>query len=69
MAMSKFEPKYFDAGATIGAIDHADHVIAGQAISHVPSLRYSPPWPWILALTISMTLWAFLVWLIWVLVR
>jgi hypothetical protein len=62
--MSEFEPKYFDAGPAISAIGQADYAIGDAGIRNVPSLRYSSPWPWIRALTISITMWAFLAWLV-----
>jgi hypothetical protein len=33
--------------------------------SAAQGLRYSSPLPWILALAIGITMWAFLAWLIW----
>ena len=30
-----------------------------------PVLRYSSPWPWILALAISSTMWVGIGWLVW----
>jgi hypothetical protein len=30
-----------------------------------PALRYSSPWPWVLALMISGAMWATIGWLIW----
>ncbi len=32
------------------------------------ALRYSSPWPWVLALAISLTIWLGAAWLIWTLV-
>ena len=62
--MSEFKPQYFDAGATLSAIDKGNHAIGIVDINYVPVLRYSSPWPWILSLTIGATMWGFLAWLI-----
>jgi hypothetical protein len=42
------------------------HPLAGNTdLSHVGPLRYSSPRPWILAVTISLGMWASLAWLVW----
>jgi hypothetical protein len=33
--------------------------------THGPALRYSSPWPWVLALMISCAMWATIGWLVW----
>lgn len=64
--MSEFKPQYFDAGATLSAIGKVDRAVGDADIMiYVPGLRYSSPWPWLLALTIGVTMWGFLAWLIW----
>jgi hypothetical protein len=62
--MSGFKPQYFDAGATLSAIDKRDHAIGAVDINSVPVLRYSSPLPWVLALMIGVMMWVFLAWLI-----
>jgi hypothetical protein len=43
---------------------HYTRVAAADATNR-PALRYSSPWPWALALTISVTIWLGAGWLIW----
>jgi hypothetical protein len=62
--MTELKPQYFDAGATFSTLEKGDRGIAIVDIKHVPVLRYSSPWPWILALTIGATMWALLAWFI-----
>ncbi len=44
--------------------------VAGPALhGSAPALRYSSPWPWALAIAISLTMWAAIGWLVWTLVK
>jgi hypothetical protein len=64
--MSEFKRQYFEAGTSLSSIPQADRAVGGAEITiYFPSLRYSSPRPWLLALTIGITMWGFLVWLIW----
>jgi hypothetical protein len=56
--------RLLDAGSTPGAIDRANDQHLDIDIENVSSLRYSSPWPWVLALGISLSMWAGLVWLV-----
>jgi hypothetical protein len=54
--------RYLDAGQTFDrANDRREHM--NIDIGNVPGLRYSSPWPWVLALGISLSMWAGLAWL------
>jgi hypothetical protein len=66
--MDGFKHRYLDAGPTPRVIDRTDDRIAQVGIGNVPGLRYSSPWPWALALGISLPMWAGLVWLVWLFV-
>jgi hypothetical protein len=61
--MYGFKHRYLDAGSTLSAIDRADHRFE-HAIENAPRLKYSSPWPWALALGISLSMWAGLAWLV-----
>lgn len=56
--------RYFDTGRTLSVIDQAHHAIGHADTKHVRGLMYSSPKPWILALTISITMWGVLAWII-----
>jgi hypothetical protein len=64
--MDGFKHRYLDVEPTLGAIDRADgrHEHMNIDIGNVPGLRYSSPWPWVLALGISLSMWIGLVWLV-----
>ena len=64
-AMSEFSDSYFDAKPTVRRIRQVDHAIRDAGFRRADGLRYSSPWPWMLALAISLTMWASLAWLIW----
>jgi hypothetical protein len=59
--MSEFKTGYFLARTAIEPIDREGHDVENGNI--IPCLGSSSPWPWIFALTISITMWAPLVWL------
>jgi hypothetical protein len=63
-AMSEFSDRYFYAGPTVRRIRRIDHAIRHAGLITEDGLRGSSPWPWILALAISLTMWASLAWLI-----
>jgi hypothetical protein len=64
--MKGFKHRYLDVEPTLGAIDRDDgrHEHMNIYIGNVPGLRYSSPWPWVLALGISLSMWIGLVWLV-----
>lgn len=66
--MSALKHHYFDTWATPGAIEHTDRAVREADVGSGPALRYSSPWPWVLALTISSSMWVGIGWLIWKLV-
>jgi hypothetical protein len=63
-AMSEFSDSYFDAKPTVRPIRQVDHAIRDDGLRRADGLRYSSPWPWMLALAISLSMWASLAWLI-----
>jgi len=63
-AMSEFTDRYFDARPTVRRIRRIDYAIRHAGLRTEDGLRGSSPWPWILALAISLTMWASLAWLI-----
>jgi hypothetical protein len=63
-AMSEFSDRYFDAGPTVRRIRRIDRAIRHAGLRTAYGLRGSSPWPWILALALSLTMWASLAWLI-----
>ena len=63
--MSEFRDSYFDAKPTVRPIRQVDHAIRDAGFRRADGLRYSSPWPWMLALAISLSMWASLVWLVW----
>jgi hypothetical protein len=65
MAMTEIEQQYFDfaAPAAFSAIDQHGQVADGS-IGNVRDLPHSSPRPWILAIGISLSMWACLAWLI-----
>jgi hypothetical protein len=63
-AMSDFSYRYFDAGPTVRRIRRIDYAIRHAGLRTEDGLRSSSPWPWILALAISLTIWTSLAWLI-----
>ena len=67
--MSTLKPLSFDSLSATGAKEKT-YCVARKAtdIAGSPSLRYSSPWPWLLALAISSTMWVGIGWLIWTLV-
>jgi hypothetical protein len=68
-AMAKITYQYFDANPGISKIGQTNHAIRSVDYGNTDGLRYSSPWPWIFALGISLTMWAFLGWVIWASMR
>jgi hypothetical protein len=68
-AMAKIKYQYFDANSGIGQTDLANHAIGSLDYGNSHGLRYSSPWPWIFAISISLAMWASIGWIIWVFVR
>ncbi|MGA7807161.1 hypothetical protein [Bradyrhizobium sp.] len=58
----------FDSLAATGATEEACHATPATETMCAPVLRYSSPWPWILALAISSTMWVGIGWLVWTIV-
>jgi hypothetical protein len=49
-----------------GQIEKSSYELAGAAKTpNGPALRYSSPWPWVLALALSITIWLAAAWLFW----
>jgi hypothetical protein len=46
-------------------IEEADLAVTKIMVGNDLALRYSPPWPWVFALAISITMWTVISWLIW----
>ena len=67
--MSTLTRLSFDSRSATGAKGKTYYVAreAAGAVSS-PDLRYSSPWPWVLALAIGGTMWIGIGWLIWTLV-
>jgi hypothetical protein len=65
-AMNGLKHQFLDLGSTRGAVKlgYGLHQHMDINIGTVPGLRYSSPWPWVLALGISLSMWAALVWLV-----
>jgi hypothetical protein len=69
--MQGFKHRYFEAGPAIGVgagpalgtFDRAGDRV-GHTIENAPGLKYSSPWPWTLALGISLSIWAGLIWFV-----
>jgi hypothetical protein len=62
--MSEFDRQYFAPAPTVRT-GRANHVIRDVDGRNLHGLRYSSPWPWMLALAVSFTMWGFLVWPLW----
>jgi len=66
--MSTFKPLSFDSLSATGAKGKDYCVVREATFVGSPSLRYSSPRPWVLALAISSTMWVGIGCLIWTLV-
>lgn len=62
-AVPKLDSQYFDAAAALAAVYRAHPAIADTDMKSVPRLRYSSPMPWLLGLSMSLSIWAVLGWL------
>jgi hypothetical protein len=73
-----FDVSWFGEGTAMSALKHqylpTQTMLPGTGSSvqlteasaaYGPALRYSSPWPWVLALTISSGIWVGIGWLIW----
>ena len=67
--MSEFEHQYLGTDSGVGNVSHANCPTDHAECTNVRSLRYSSPWPWIVAIVISLSMWASVAGLIWVVVR
>jgi len=65
--MPKLRPLTFDSRSATGAKGNVYYASREATVSG-PALRYSSPWPWVLALAISSTMWVGIGWLVWTLV-
>jgi hypothetical protein len=63
-AMDGFKHRYLDTGRIPRVVERTNLRLTPVRIGNAPSLRYSSPWPWALALGISLPMWAGLVWLV-----
>jgi hypothetical protein len=66
--MAELKHQFF-AAPKVSHISQANPAAEDINFGNVRGLRYSSPWPWILAGTISLAIWASLAWLIWAAVR
>ena len=64
--MSVLNQLPFDALSTTSAKEKSRY-LSGESASAAssPALQYRSPWPWVLALAISITVWGGIGWLIW----
>jgi hypothetical protein len=67
--MSEFEHQYLGTDSGVGDVSHASYPADHAEGTNVRGLRYSSPWPWIVAIVISLSIWASVGWLIWVAMR
>jgi hypothetical protein len=67
--MAELKHQFVVAGPTVSNISQANPAIGDVDIGHVRGLRYSSPWPWMLAGVISLAMWVSLACLIWVSIR
>jgi hypothetical protein len=63
------EGLYFDFNHNLVKFDHVGQATELRADGSVPGLRYSPPWPWVLAICISLAIWATSACAVWILIR
>jgi hypothetical protein len=62
--MHRFKHRYLDAGPTPGVIDRTGGRVGRLGTGTAPGLRYSSPWPWAVALGISLSMWTGIVWFV-----
>jgi len=62
--MSRFKSQYFDARPPNISIGQANAKWIAD-FENTDGIRYSSPWPWFLALSLSLAVWATIGWLIW----
>jgi hypothetical protein len=65
--MSEFKHQYLGTEPGVGNVSHASYPIDRPERTSAHGLRYSSPWPWIVAIVISLSMWASVAWLVWVL--
>jgi hypothetical protein len=66
IAMSTCTRLSFDSRSAADANERTYYVAReATAVVSSPALRYSAPWPWVIALAISCTMWVGIGWLIW----
>jgi hypothetical protein len=63
--MSALEHRYVDVWSTPTLKRSGDFAVPAADVGSGPALRYSSPWPWVLALAISLSMWAGIGWLVW----
>jgi len=66
--MSAMEHHYFRAWTSPRALEESGCLLREADAGISPPLRYSSPWPWVLALAISSTMWVGIGWVLWKLV-
>jgi hypothetical protein len=59
----------FDAQRGLFNAGQAEHAIGSVNHQNISGLRYSSPWPWVVAGAISLAMWASIGWIIWVSTR
>jgi hypothetical protein len=63
------EGLYFDFNPNRVKFDRVGQAAELGFNGSIPDLRYSPPWPWVLAICISLAIWATCACAVWVLIR
>jgi hypothetical protein len=64
--MLAHEPLSFNTLAATGPVEEVCYATRPATETAAPwALRYSSPWPWVLALAISSTMWVGIGWLVW----
>jgi hypothetical protein len=60
------EELHYQSRNVLHVTDEASQPRRAVATSNHPGLKYSSPRPWLLALSLSLAIWALLGWIIWV---
>jgi hypothetical protein len=69
MAMSEFKHQYLGTESGAGDASRVSYPIDHPERTSAHGLRYSSPWPWIVAIVISLAMWTSIAALVWVLMR
>jgi hypothetical protein len=63
--MSALKHRYSEVWSTLSARRRVEFEVPVAGVETTPTLRYSSPWPWVLAVTVSLFMWAGVAWLVW----